>query len=147
MILVLGLVLLVAAVIVAVAGVLGNAGSAHALTQGFAVLGYHVTGSTGTLFLSGIVVGVVAVVGLSLVLASARYSARRGRAARRALRQSRRETAAANQGRDDRLERPPAAGAGTTGATASDAPRAPARRSFRLRSAGHSDAGATAANR
>lgn len=32
-----------------VAGVLSNSGSGHALTHPFAVFGYHVTGSTGTL--------------------------------------------------------------------------------------------------
>ena len=65
MILILGLILLVAAVIVVVAGVLGNAGAPHALTHGFSVFGYHVTGSTGTLFLYGIVVGAVAVFALT----------------------------------------------------------------------------------
>jgi hypothetical protein len=44
MIVVLGLVILVAAVIVGVAGVLANGGHAHAVTH-FAVFGYHVTGS------------------------------------------------------------------------------------------------------
>jgi len=48
------------------------------------VFGYHVTGSTGTLFLAGIVVGGVALAGLSLLLAGARRTARRGRAARSA---------------------------------------------------------------
>ncbi|VFB01610.1 Uncharacterised protein [Nocardia cyriacigeorgica] len=57
MIIIFGLVVLLAAVIVAVAGVLGNAGSAHMLTDNFSVFGYHVTGSTGTLFLYGIIVG------------------------------------------------------------------------------------------
>ena len=56
MIVILGLVILVAAVIAGVAGVLANGGHAHAVTH-FAVFGYHVTGSTGTLFLYGIVVG------------------------------------------------------------------------------------------
>jgi hypothetical protein len=51
MIIVLGLVFLVAAVIAGVAGVLASSGSGHALTHGFSVFGYHVTGSTGTLFL------------------------------------------------------------------------------------------------
>ena len=101
MIVILGLVILLAAVIIGVAGVLGNDGSGHALTRGFAVFGYHVTGSTGTLFLTGIVVGVVALAGLSLLLAGARRTSRRGSAARRGLRQSRRETAAVSQDRDD----------------------------------------------
>ena len=55
-----------------VGGVLANSGSGHALTHGFAVFGYHVTGSTGTLFLYGIVVGAAGVLGLSLLLAGAR---------------------------------------------------------------------------
>gem|GEM_PF-408747 len=104
MVVIVGLVVLLAAVIVGVAGVLGNAGSGHALTHGFAVFGYHVTGSTGTLFLAGIVVGAVALAGLSLLLAGARRTSRRGRAARRGLRQSRRETAAVSQDRDDLID-------------------------------------------
>jgi hypothetical protein len=101
MIVILGLIIVVAAVVVGVAGVLSNAGSTHALTHGFAVLGYHVTGSTGTLFLYGIVVGALAMLGLSLLLAGARRASRRGRDARRDLEQSRRETAAVRQQRDD----------------------------------------------
>jgi hypothetical protein len=104
MIIILGLIILLAAVIVGVAGVLGNGGGAHALTHGFSVFGYHVTGSTGTLFLYGIVVGALAVFGLSLLLAGARRSSRRGIAARRGLHQSRRETAAASQARDDLVD-------------------------------------------
>ena len=77
MIVILGLIIVVAAVVVGVAGVLGNAGSAHALTHGFSVLGYHVTGSTGTLFLYGIVVGAVALFGLWLLLAGARRTDRK----------------------------------------------------------------------
>ena len=83
MIVILGLVILVAAVIVGVGGVLGNGGSGHALSHGFALFDYHVTGSTGTLFLYGIVVGAVALFGLSLLLAGARRTSLRGRAARR----------------------------------------------------------------
>ena len=101
MIVIVGLVILIAAVIVAGAGVLANSGSGHALPHDFVVLGYHVTGSTGTLFLYGIVVGAAALLGLSLLLAGARRTARRGREARRGLRQSRRETAAVSQDRDD----------------------------------------------
>ena len=97
----LGLIILLGAVIVGVAGVLSNEGSGHALTHGFAAFGYHVTGSTGTLFLAGIAVGAVALAGLSLLLVGAWCTARRGRAARRGLRQSRQETAAVRQDRDD----------------------------------------------
>ena len=104
MIIIIGLVILIAAVIAGVAGVLSNSGSAHALTHPFAVFGYHVTGSTGTLFLYGIVVGALGLLGLSLLLAGARRTSRRGREARRGLTQSRRETAAVSQDRDDLLD-------------------------------------------
>ncbi len=50
------LIILVAALIVGVAGVLGNGGGAHMLSH-VSMLGYHVTGSVGTLFRTGIVVG------------------------------------------------------------------------------------------
>jgi hypothetical protein len=103
MIVILGLIILVAAVIAGVAGVLTNAGPAHAAGH-FSVLGYHVTGSTGTLFLYGIVVGALALLGLSVLLAGARRTSRRGRAARRGLKQSRRETAAVSQDRDSLIE-------------------------------------------
>ena len=100
MIVILGLVILVAAVIAGMAGVLANGGHAHAVTH-FAVFGYHVTGSTGTLFLYGIVAGALGMLGLSLLLAGARRTSRRGRDARRGLAQSRRETAAVSADRDD----------------------------------------------
>ena len=104
MFLVLALIILVAAAIVGVAGVLHNTGSAHALTHSFSVLGYHVSGSSGTLFLYGIVVGAVAALALGLLLTSARRSSRRGRTARHSLKQSRRETAAASRERDDLID-------------------------------------------
>jgi len=100
MIVLLGLVILVAAGIAGAAGVLANGGHAHAVTH-FAVFGYHVTGSTGTLFLYGIVTGALAIAGLCLLLAGARRTSRRGRDARRGLARSRRETAAVSQERDD----------------------------------------------
>ena len=104
MIVIVGLVVLLAAVIVGFTGVLTNAGAAHPLTENFAVFGYHVTGSTGTLFLVGIVVGAVAMLGLSLLLAGARRTAGRGRDARHELKMSQRETAFLNQERGHRLE-------------------------------------------
>ena len=113
MIIILGLIILVAALVVGVAGVLGNGGSAHPLTH-FSVLGYHVTGSAGTLFLAGIVVGAAGLLGLGLLLAGARRTSRRGSAARRGLRQSRRETAAASQERDDLIGQRDTARASTT---------------------------------
>ena len=122
MIIILGLIILVAAVIAGVAGVLGNSGSGHALTHGFAVFGYHVTGSTGTLFLYGIVVGALGVLGLSLLLAGARRTSRRGREARRGLKQSRRETATAAQARDDLIDQRDTARAYTANSLGTGAP-------------------------
>jgi hypothetical protein len=130
MIIIVGLVILVAALIAGVAGVLGNDGSGHAVAH-FSVLGYHLTGSAGTLFLSGIVVGAAGLLGLTLLLAGARRTSRRGSAARRGLRQSRRETAAASQERDELIgqrdaARDAAAGHPGNGTTARDAPPSPA---------------------
>jgi hypothetical protein len=78
---VLGLIILVAAVVVGVAGVFDNVGSGHAVTHGFSLFGYHLTGSTGALFLYGIVVGAAGMLGLALLLAGARRTSRRGRGA------------------------------------------------------------------
>lgn len=94
MIVIIGLVILFAAVLVGIAGVFANGGDTHTLTDNFAVFGYHVTGSTGVLFLYGIVVGGVAVAGLSMVLAGDRRTARRGRTARHELEIARRDATA-----------------------------------------------------
>jgi hypothetical protein len=72
MIVVIGLVILFVAVMVAVTGRLTDAGGTH---DSFAVLGYHVTGSTGTSFLFGIVVGAGVLLSLSLLLTGARRNA------------------------------------------------------------------------
>ena len=117
MLVIFGLIIVVAAVVVGAAGVLGNDGVAH----GFSVLGYHVNGS-GTVFLYGIAVGVVGLFGLWLLLAGARRTARRGRDARRGLRQSRRETAAVSKDRDDLIGQRDTARADTASALASPAP-------------------------
>lgn len=99
MIIILGLIILISAVIAGAAGVLGNTGSGHALSHPFTMLGYHVTGSAGTLFLYGIAVGALAMLGLSLLLAGARRASRRGQHARQGLRQFRREAAAVTHDR------------------------------------------------
>jgi hypothetical protein len=105
MVVIVGLIVLVVALIVGIVGVLSNAGPTHLLTDTFSVFGYHVTGSTGTLFLFGMVVGAVALLGLSVLLAGARHTADRGRDARRQLAQSQRETALVNRDRDVLLDR------------------------------------------
>jgi hypothetical protein len=112
-----GLVLLVIAMIIGLVGVLGNAGAAHPLTENFSVLGYHVTGSIGTLFLFGIVVGAVALLGLSILLAG---TARRGRNARRDLESSQRQNASLVQDRDRLLEHQRHDGAAPSSITDSD---------------------------
>jgi hypothetical protein len=71
---------------------------------------------TGTLFVYGIVVGAIALSGLSLLLAAARRTSHRGREARRGLERSRRQTAAVSQDRDDLISQRDAARASTAGA-------------------------------
>ena len=100
MIVIVGLVVLLFAVIVGLLGVLNNAGAAHPLSENFSVWGYHVTGSTGTLFLFGIVIGALAMLGLSVLLAGAQRTAGRGRDARRELQRSQREAEFVNRDRD-----------------------------------------------
>jgi len=121
MLVIFGLIIVVAAVVVGAAGVLGNDGGSHGVAHGFSVLGYHVNGS-GTVFLYGIAVGAVGLFGLWLLLAGARRTARRGRDARRGLRQSRRETAAVSKDRDDLIGQRDTARADTASALASPAP-------------------------
>ena len=104
MLVILGLLVLLVAAIVGLVGVLGNAGPAHPVTDNFSVMGYHVTGSAGTVFLFGIVVGAVAMLGLSVLLAGATRTAGRGRDARRDLARSQRETALANRDRETLLD-------------------------------------------
>ena len=103
MIALLGLVILLAALVLGLAAVLTNMGITHQPVHPFTVLGYHVNGSTGRLFLYGIVVGMIGFLGLVMLLAGVRRSARAGRAARRELKQSRRETAAVSRDRDELL--------------------------------------------
>ena len=125
MLVIVGLIVLLLAVIVALMGVLGNTGPTHPLTENFSVFGYHVTGSTGALFLFGIVIGAVAMLGLSVLLAGAWRTAGRGRDARRDLARSQRETAYATRDRDTLLEHQqvgPASGAPVNSALAT-APR------------------------
>jgi hypothetical protein len=123
MIIILALVVLIAAVVVGAAAVLGNRGIDHALVHPFSVLGYHVTGSEGRLFLYGMVVGAVGVAALCLLLAAARRTSRRGSDARRGLRQSRQETADVSRDRDDLLDQRETARAYTAGAPGNATPR------------------------
>jgi hypothetical protein len=100
MIVIIGLLVLIAAAVVAVLGVATNSGSAHPLGDGFAIFGQHLTGlSIGQLFLCGIIVGIVGVFGLSLLLGplTRRLASRRSR---RELKGSQRETTDLRQDRD-----------------------------------------------
>jgi hypothetical protein len=124
MIIILALVVLIAAVVVGVAAVFGNRGIDHALVHPFSVLGYHVTGSEGRLFLYGMVVGAVGVAALCLLLAAARRTSRRGSDARRGLRQSRQETADVSRDRDNLLDQRETARAYTASAVA-ETPESP----------------------
>ncbi len=65
--LVVGLLLLAAAVVVGAAGVAANTGSEHQLPGGFTIFGYHLHGSAGRLYLAGLVIGAVAMLGFMMV--------------------------------------------------------------------------------
>ncbi|MCF8590509.1 hypothetical protein [Gordonia liuliyuniae] len=106
MTIVLGVVILVAAVILVTVGVLNNNGGTHVLTtDSFSVFGYHVSGSTGTLFLYGVALGAIAMFGLALILAGARRTARRGRRARQDLDRSEQRATSLGHDRDDLIVR------------------------------------------
>lgn len=92
MIVIIGLLVLIISAAIAVIGVATNTGSAHLLGGDFGIFGQHPSGaSTGELFLYGIVVGVVGMLGLSMLLgAFTRRLASRG--SRRDLKASQRET-------------------------------------------------------
>jgi len=83
---VLGVLLLAAAAVVAVVGALHNHGAAHPLGGRVDILGYHLTGSTGKLLLTGVIIGAVGMLGLALIAAGSRRQV----ALRRSLRQERR---------------------------------------------------------
>src|SRR5258705_5140275 len=89
--------IVIVGLVVVMVGLTGLLTNAHPLPENCAVFGYYVTGSTGTLFLFGIVVGAVAMLGLSVLLAGARRTAGRGRDARHELKRSQRETVFLNQ--------------------------------------------------
>ncbi|WP_330181398.1 hypothetical protein OHB26_34295 [Nocardia sp. NBC_01503] len=94
---IIGLIVLVAAVVVGVAGIVANSGESHTLQGGFTVFGHTYVGSSGLLFAYGILIGAIGICGLIMLLAGTWTTSRRGIAARRDLRQSRREMAAARK--------------------------------------------------
>ncbi len=114
---IIGVIVLVAAVIATAAGFLANNGSANGLApDSFAVFGYHVSGTTGALLLHGVVLGALGMLGLALILVGARRSSRRGLAARRDLKRSEQRVAALDHDRTDNANGP----ANTVAATSSD---------------------------
>ncbi|HET6732850.1 hypothetical protein [Mycobacterium sp.] len=104
MLVIVGLIVLLLVGLVAIVGVLTNAGAGHPPIENFVVFGYHPTGSTGTLFLLGIMVGVVASLGFAALITGARRSASRAADTRRVAARIRRETAFINRDHDTRFE-------------------------------------------
>ncbi|MEC3918798.1 LapA family protein [Nocardia sp. CDC160] len=94
---IIGLIALLGAVTVGVAGVQANSGDGHRLPGGFTVFDHTYGGSSGLLFAYGILVGAVGTAGFILLLAGLWTTSRRSVVARRELRQSRREMAAARK--------------------------------------------------
>jgi hypothetical protein len=127
MLVIVGLTVFLVSGLVAIVAVPGNAWAGHPPTENFAVTGYHPAGSTGTLFLLRIVVGVVAPLGLSGLTVGARRSASRAADARRAAARFRRETAFLNRDRDTRLQHQQRADTARTAASGESAPTRPER--------------------
>lgn len=96
----LGLLLLAVAGLTALVGALANSGADHLINGGFAIFGYHVTGSTGRLFLYGAIVGAVAMLGLNMLLGGIGRGFKQRVTSRRKLKQSRREGETLQQERD-----------------------------------------------
>lgn len=95
-----GLLMLLVAIGVGLSGVLANSGSEHLLGQDFSVLGLQLGGlTTGQLFLYGIIIGVLGMLGVSLMLGvfTTRMASRRSR---RALKGSQKESQALRTDRD-----------------------------------------------
>ncbi len=101
---VLGLLLLVAAVVLALVGVLSNLGSSHLLGSNFEVLGYHITGSSGRLLLYGVILGAAGMLGLNLLLAGLGRGIKRRVSTRRQLKADRKENERLAHERDELSE-------------------------------------------
>lgn len=126
--LVVGLLILAAAVVVGAAGVAPNTGVGHQLPGGFSIFGYHMHGSAGRLFFGGLLVGAVGMLGIVMVADGLRRNA----AWRRELMRFRRDAGAnrratATEPRVAEPEPAPArtapAASGDAGDTASKAPK------------------------
>lgn len=72
--LVIGLLLLAGAVVVGVAGISANTGSEHQFANGFGIFGYHIHDSAHV-FLGGILIGAVAMLGFLMVAEGLRRNA------------------------------------------------------------------------
>ena len=94
MIIIIGVLVLLLAVLMAVVGVGTNYDGTHPLNGDFALFGQHITGlTTGKLLLYGIIIGLVAALGLS-ILRRALSRNMTSRKLQRELKTSREETAA-----------------------------------------------------
>ncbi|NNH70701.1 hypothetical protein HLB23_12635 [Nocardia uniformis] len=92
MLTIIGLIALLGAVAVGVAGIQANSG--ETLPGGFTVFGQNYSGSSGALFGYGMIVGAIGALGLILLLTAVWTASRRGSIARRELRQTKRQMAA-----------------------------------------------------
>lgn len=100
MIVIIGLLALIAAVVVTVAAAATNTGSTHTVGDTFVIFGQHASGlSTGQLFMCGVAVGVLGMLGLTLLLGA--FTRRLpSRASRRELKDARTESSELRVERD-----------------------------------------------
>ncbi|MCX4092601.1 hypothetical protein [Nocardia sp. alder85J] len=97
MIILIGLILLIAAIVVGASAIAANNDQAHMLTGHFTIFDHAFSGSQGQLFAAGAGVGAVAMLGLVLLLGGAFGTSRKHAQTRRELRKSRREMTAAQR--------------------------------------------------
>ena len=95
-----GLLLLAAAGVTALAGFWSNSGVAHNIPGGFDLFGYNLTGSSGRIFLYGVIVGIVGMVGLSLLLRGLRHGVQQKVETRRERKTFRHRTETLQEERD-----------------------------------------------
>ncbi|MQY26211.1 hypothetical protein [Nocardia aurantia] len=97
MILLIGLIVLIAAIVVGVSAISANSGQGHMLSTHFTIFDHQFSGSESQLFAAGAGVGAVAMLGLVLLLTGLFGTQRRHAQTRRELRQTRREATAAQR--------------------------------------------------
>jgi uncharacterized membrane protein YciS (DUF1049 family) len=116
MIILIGLIVLIAAIVVGASAIAANSDQAHMLSTHFTIFDHQFSGTESQLFAAGAGVGAVAMLGLVLLVAGAFGTQRRHAQTRRELRATRKQASAVQ--RDAAKPAKPAAPAGKSTAAA-----------------------------